>query len=200
MTSASGKSYCTKCLLKKLYAWAELHYTGRFLSTESRCSFRAEKPRVKCLWPKPETPIFNPNIHYPASCVPILLLSRWPLTGPQADVPRWEKEFIQPQPNPKICMDLPADGVRYVSSAQILPSLPDLFIDISILSLSFPLRQIQESMWALKNGHGKQLLWSSVKRLQGKTALWLHRCPETESFHKCMLYHHYIYILLYLQK
>ncbi len=106
MTSASGKSYCTKCLLKKLYAWAELHYTGRFLSTESWRSFRAEKPRVKCLWPKPETPIFKPNIHYPASCVPILLLSRWPLTGPQADTAVGERVYPAPT-QPQICMDLP---------------------------------------------------------------------------------------------
>lgn len=67
---------------------------------------------------------------------------------------------------------LPTDGVRYVGLAQSLPSLPDSFIDISILSLSFPLRQIREHMSA-ENGHGKQLLCCSVKTLQGKTALWL---------------------------
>lgn len=100
MTSASGKSYCTRNSMPEPNSITLADFC-------LQSSFCAEKPRVKCLWPKPETPIFNPNIHYPASCVPILLLSRWPLTGPQADVPRWEKEFIQPQPNPKICMDLP---------------------------------------------------------------------------------------------
>ncbi len=160
--------------------------------------FLCRKAKSKIIVAKTWNSHFQPNYPLPSIlCVSILLLSRWTLTGPQADVPRWEKEFIQPQPNPKICMDLLSDGVRYVSSAQILPSLPDLFIDISILSLSFPLKQIQESMWARKNGHGKQLLWCSVKRLQGKTALWLHRCPKTESFHKCILYHT---MELYLQK
>lgn len=59
---------------------------------------------------------------------------------------------------------------------------------IALISL-----KANESMWARKNGNGKQLLWCSVKRLQEKTALWLHRCPHTESFHKCMLYHDWIY-------